>query len=151
MEKRLPLWSYKEGDPPLFHTGPMNDIYSVEGQLIDELTSADSPFLARHPDEALAFFLPVSIVNIVCFVYRPYTNYSRDSLQNIVKDYITLVAGRYPYFNRSSGVDHFLVSCHDWAPGVSAPIPSFLRISSEFSAMPTHRRDFNRLERISTG
>lgn len=114
MEKRFRVWTYKEGEPPLFHKGPMADIYCIEGHLIDELESGKSPFSARHPDEALAFFLPVSILNIIVFVYRPYTNFSRSRLQNIVKDYIDTVSARYPYWNRSSGADHFLVSCHDW-------------------------------------
>lgn len=114
MEKRFRVWTYKEGDLPLFHKGPMNDIYSIEGQFIDELGSSKSPFSASSPDEAAAFFLPVSIVNIIRFVYRPYTNYSRDRLQNIVKDYINLVSSNHPYWNRTNGGDHFLISCHDW-------------------------------------
>lgn len=114
MQKRFRVWTYKEGDSPLFHNGPMNDIYSIEGQFIDELESGISPFLARSPDEALAFFLPVSVVNIIRYVYRPYTNYSRERLQHIVKDYIGIVSTRYPYWNRSNGADHFMISCHDW-------------------------------------
>lgn len=114
MERKFRVWTYKEGDLPLFHKGPMNDIYSIEGQLIDELESSKSPFMASSPGEATAFFLPVSIVNIIRFVYRPYTNYSRDRLQNIVKDYIDLVSTRHRYWNRTNGADHFLVSCHDW-------------------------------------
>ncbi|KAL5783089.1 hypothetical protein ACOSP7_008118 [Xanthoceras sorbifolium] len=132
MEKRFRVWPYKEGESPLFHKGPMTDIYSIEGQLIDELEGGKTPFLARNPNEALVYFVPVSIMNIIRYVYRPYTNYSRDRLQNIVKDYIGIVSSRYPYWNRSNGADHFLVSCHDWAPDVSAADPKlyqhFIRV-----------------------
>ena len=117
MQKRFKIWTYKEGEPPLFHHGPLNDIYSIEGQMITELNGGGDTkthFLARRPDEAHAFFVPVSIVAIIRYVYRPYTNYSRERLQNIVADYLRVVSERYPYWNRSSGADHFLVSCHDW-------------------------------------
>ncbi|GAB4854603.1 hypothetical protein Ancab_023185 [Ancistrocladus abbreviatus] len=125
MEKRFKVWTYKEGEPPLFHAGPMNDIYSIEGQIIDELDMAgNSPFAAHSPSEAFAFFLPVSIVSIIRYIYRPYTSYDRNLLQNVVADYIRLVAERHPYWNRSRGADHFLASCHDWAPDVSAAHPN---------------------------
>lgn len=114
MEKRFRVWVYKEGDTPIFHVGPVNDIYSSEGQIMDELESGKSPYLAKHPNEAISFFLPVSVVNIILYVYRPYTNYSRARLQNIFKDYIHLVSHRYPFWNRTTGADHFMLSCHDW-------------------------------------
>uniref|UniRef100_A0A7N0VLV8 Exostosin GT47 domain-containing protein n=1 Tax=Kalanchoe fedtschenkoi TaxID=63787 RepID=A0A7N0VLV8_KALFE len=127
MEKRFKVWSYKEGEPPLFHDGPLNDIYSIEGQFISELEAPGCPFRAQTPDNALAYFLPVSIVNIIRFVYRPYTTYSRHMLQNIVADYIRVLAQKYPYWNRSGGADHFLVSCHDWAPEISTHRPEVYR------------------------
>lgn len=114
MEKRFRIWPYKEGEPPLFYNGPVNDIYSIEGQFMDELSKMKSPFAAKDPNEAIAFYLPISVVNIVRYVYRPYTTYSRVRLQNIIEDYIGIMAKRYPYWNRTNGADHFLVSCHDW-------------------------------------
>ncbi|WCJ29996.1 Exostosin family protein [Euphorbia peplus] len=127
MEKRLKVWVYKEGDPPLVHNGPLHDIYGIEGQFIDEMESGKSHFIAAHPDEAHLFFLPISVVNIISFIYRPLVTYSRDQLQRLTTDYIRVVADKYPYWNRSNGADHFLLSCHDWAPDISNANPELYK------------------------
>lgn len=121
MEKRLKVWIYKEGEKPMVHDGPLNDIYGIEGQFIDEMECGNSHFMARHPDEAHLFLIPISVVKIVNVLYSPLITYSRDQLQRVVVDYIRVVADKYPYWNRSRGADHFLVSCHDW---VWRPNPS---------------------------
>ncbi|MBA0645753.1 hypothetical protein Goklo_013810 [Gossypium klotzschianum] len=117
MVKRLKVWTYREGEPPLVHNGPLNNIYAIEGQFMDEMESKENPFKARHPDQAHIFFLPLSVTGVVHYVYKPITtvrDYSRDRLQRLVTDYINTVAAKYPYWNRSRGADHFMVSCHDW-------------------------------------
>ncbi|XAR70995.1 Xylogalacturonan beta-1,3-xylosyltransferase [Bertholletia excelsa] len=132
MAKRFRVWTYNEGDPPLFHDGPVNNIYSTEGQLIDELGSGRSPFQASHPDDALAYFLPVSVAKIIRFVYKPRKSFSRVRLQNIVEDYVHAISHKHPYWNTSDGADHFFVSCHDWGPSVSMANPklykNFIRV-----------------------
>lgn len=117
MEKRLKVWVYREGEVPLFHLAPTKSIYSTEGHVMEELHR--SGMAASHPDEANAFFLPVSVSNIVHYLYEGKGDYDRGRLQRVVEDYVRVVANKYPYWNRSSGGDHFIVSCHDWGPFVT--------------------------------
>ncbi|KAI3714863.1 hypothetical protein L6452_21823 [Arctium lappa] len=120
MVNTFKIWTYKEGDIPLMHTGPMKNIYSVEGDFIQEMERKGNPMAANHPDEAHAFFIPISITNIVYYLYKPSEAFGfRERMQAIIEDYIGIIAERYPYWNRSNGADHFYVSCHDWGPFVS--------------------------------
>lgn len=117
MMKRFKVWTYGEGEQPLGHNGPLKDVYAIEGQFIDEIESYKSPFRACNPEEAHVFFLPISVANIVDYVYMPITtdaDFYRDRLQRIVMDYVKVVADKHPYWNRSNGADHFMLSCHDW-------------------------------------
>ncbi|CDY70248.1 BnaAnng33080D [Brassica napus] len=38
------------------------------------------------------------------------------NLIKYLKDYIDFISTKYPFWNRTSGADHFLAACHDWAP-----------------------------------
>lgn len=121
MQKRFKVWTYEEGEQPLVHNAPLNNIYAIEGQFMDEIESHKSPFRASHPEEAHVFFLPFSVVKIVAYVYMPITSiadFHRGRLQRIVMDYIKVIADKHPCWNRSKGADHFMLSCHDWVRSI---------------------------------
>ncbi|KAG0479991.1 hypothetical protein HPP92_010622 [Vanilla planifolia] len=129
MERRLKVWTYREGEPPLVHSGPGASIYAMEGHFISELEDRRNPFRARHPDEAQLFLLPFSVVNIVQYVYAPGVEDYWGPLKRVIADYVAVVSDKYPYWNRSLGADHFMVSCHDWAPHLSNANPDLYRNS----------------------
>ncbi|KAB1221223.1 hypothetical protein CJ030_MR2G020379 [Morella rubra] len=119
MEKKFKIFVYEEGEPPLFHNGPCRSIYSTEGNFIHGI-EMNSQFRTRDPEKAHMFFLPFSVTMLVRFVYV------RDShdfgpIKRTVTDYVNVIAGKYPYWNRSLAADHFMLSCHDWVSARRAP------------------------------
>ncbi|GLJ48789.1 hypothetical protein SUGI_1028850 [Cryptomeria japonica] len=121
MEKVFKIFVYREGERPLVHLGPCKDIYSIEGRFIDELELGNS-ILTSNPEEAHVYFLPFSVVMMVSHIYKPKT-YDLTPMKRFVSDYIDVISKKYPFWNRSLGADHFILSCHDWAPETSMVNP----------------------------
>ncbi|KAK9127616.1 hypothetical protein Syun_016413 [Stephania yunnanensis] len=127
MEKLFNVFIYEEGEPPLFHNGPCKSIYSMEGNFIN-LMEIEPRFRTRDPEKAHVFLLPFSVAMMVKFMYEPD---SRDAsfIKHIVLDYVDLISTKYPFWNRSLGSDHFMLSCHDWGPLASSYSPYLLKNS----------------------
>ncbi|XWS47283.1 hypothetical protein CRYUN_Cryun14cG0139200 [Craigia yunnanensis] len=121
MEKLFKIYVYQEGEPPIFHNGPCRSIYSSEGRFIHELEKGKF-YRTEDPDEALVYFLPFSVVMLVHYLYEPET-LNTDAIGRTVVDYIDVIASKHPYWNRSLGADHFMLSCHDWGPRASSYVP----------------------------
>ncbi|CAN0927289.1 Probable glycosyltransferase At5g03795 [Linum grandiflorum] len=118
MERVFRMYVYKEGEPPIFHDGPCRSIYSSEGRFIHEMEKGhvSNLYLTEDPEEALVYFLPFSVVRMVQYVYDADGSRDTDGIGRAVVDYIDVVSGKYPFWNRSRGADHFMLSCHDWGP-----------------------------------
>lgn len=114
MEKRFKIWTYKEGEPPIMHGGPEASIYAIEGHFMSEMEDKRNPYAAKNPNEAHVFLFPFSVANIVRYLYKDGLLNFWDILRSPISDYITVISNKYPFWNRSLGADHFMVSCHDW-------------------------------------
>ncbi|KAF6153865.1 hypothetical protein GIB67_001098 [Kingdonia uniflora] len=121
MEKLFKIYVYEEGDPPMFHNGPCRSIYSTEGRFIHQM-EMEKHFRTKDPDKAHVYFLPFSVVMMVAYLYDAKHHDVKHIGQTVV-DYVNVIAGKYPYWNRSLGADHFMLSCHDWGPSTSSHVP----------------------------
>ncbi|KVH99944.1 Exostosin-like protein, partial [Cynara cardunculus var. scolymus] len=128
MEKQFKVFVYEEGEPPIFHNGPCKNIYAMEGNFIYHMET--TKFRTKTPEKAHVFFLPMSAAMMVRFIFErdPNVDHWRPMKQT-VKDYVDLVAGKYPFWNRSLGADHFTVACHDWGPELSKAVPYLFKNS----------------------
>ncbi|KAI4347904.1 hypothetical protein L6164_008679 [Bauhinia variegata] len=114
MERLFKIFVYEEGEPPLFHFGPCKNIYSMEGVFIN-LMEINTQFRTQNPEEAHVYFLPFSVVMILEHLFHPVIR-DKAVLGRTIGDYVQIISERYPYWNRSHGADHFILSCHDWGP-----------------------------------
>jgi len=69
-------------------------------------------FRTKDPEKAHVFFLPFSVITNLRYGYEKVSQDS-SAQRNTVTDYVSVIAARYPYWNRSLGADHFTLSCHD--------------------------------------
>lgn len=66
-----------------------------------------SHFITHDPTEADLFFLPFSIARL-----RHDSRVNVGGIQDFIKEYISNISQKYPYWNRTNGADHFYVACH---------------------------------------
>ncbi|KAG9141241.1 hypothetical protein Leryth_001720 [Lithospermum erythrorhizon] len=147
MENRFKIYIYKEGEMPMFHTGPCTSIYTTEGRFIHEMERGNL-YTTENPEEALVYFLPFSVVYMVKYLYEPGAHHFHPMGRAIV-DYINLISQRHPYWNRSLGADHFMVSCHDWGPYTSAYVPELYNNSIRVLCNANTSEGFNPLKDAS--
>lgn len=114
MERRLKVYVYQEGELPIVHDGPCKDIYTTEGRFIQEMEQGkQSKFRTRDPNLAHLFFMPFSVTWMVKYLYAPHS-YNLTPLRDFVSDYIRVISTKHPFWNKTLGADHFMLSCHDW-------------------------------------
>lgn len=112
MELLLKVYIYKEGDRPIFHEPHLLGIYSSEGWFM-RLMEENPYFVTTDPEKAHLFYLPYSSRQLQMAVYVPGSHNLRP-LSEFLRDYVNMLAAKYPFWNRTHGTDHFLVACHDW-------------------------------------
>ncbi|XVE54218.1 hypothetical protein DITRI_Ditri03aG0062900 [Diplodiscus trichospermus] len=125
MEQTLKVYIYKEGVKPIFHQPMMRGIYASEGWFM-KLIEGNKKFVVRDPRKAHLFYLPFSSTMLRTALHGQDFQNIQD-LQKHLKNYVELIAGKYSFWNRTGGADHFLVACHDWALRLTKHMRNCLR------------------------
>ncbi|KAJ1409840.1 Exostosin-like [Sesbania bispinosa] len=114
MEKMLKVYIYQDGDRPIFHEPLLDGIYASEGWFMKSMEE-NKQFVTGDPGKAHLFYIPFSsrLLQLTLYVRN---SHRRSNLIEYMKKYVDMIAGKYPFWNRTSGADHFVVACHDWAP-----------------------------------
>ncbi|XP_059657596.1 probable glycosyltransferase At5g03795 [Cornus florida] len=114
MELILKVYIYKEGARPIFHQPYLKGIYSSEGWFM-KLMAENRQFVTRDPEKAHLFYLSYSARQLEKALYVP-NSHNMKPLSYFLRDYVNMIAAKYPFWNRTHGSNHFLVACHDWGP-----------------------------------
>ncbi|MQL97890.1 hypothetical protein Taro_030584 [Colocasia esculenta] len=114
MERTLKVFVYKEGKKPVFHQPIMKGIYASEGWFMKHM-EGNRRFVVKDPRKAHLFYMPFSSRFLQFAVYVR-GSHNRTNLREYLRNYVDVIAAKYPFWNRTGGADHFLVACHDWAP-----------------------------------
>ncbi|KGN50275.1 probable glycosyltransferase At5g03795 [Cucumis sativus] len=114
MELILKVYIYRDGSRPIFHTPHLRGIYASEGWFM-KLMEENRQFVTKDPEKAHLFYLAYSSRQLQTALYVP-DSHNMKPLSIYLRDHVNWIAGKYPYWNRTHGYDHFLVACHDWGP-----------------------------------
>ncbi|KAL3497337.1 hypothetical protein ACH5RR_040069 [Cinchona calisaya] len=148
MEKRFKVHVYEEGELPIVHYGPCKNIYSSEGRFILEMEHGSNRFRTRDPYSAHVHFMPFSVTLMVKYLYKPNT-YDVTPLKDFTSDYVKVISTKYPFWNRTQGADHFMLSCHDWGPHASMGNPYLYNTSIRVLCNANSSEGFNPRKDVS--
>ncbi|KAK3040949.1 hypothetical protein RJ639_028823 [Escallonia herrerae] len=148
MERRFKVYVYEEGDLPIVHDGPCKDIYTTEGRFIHEMEHGGSRFRTRDAHKAHVYFMPFSVTWMVKYLYKP-LSYNLTPLKNFVLDYARVISTKHPFWNRTQGADHFMLSCHDWGPHASEGDPFVYNTSIRVLCNANSSEGFNPQKDVS--
>lgn len=112
MESILKVYIYQDGSKPIFHRPELKGIYASEGWFM-KLMEDNKNFIVKDPNKAHLFYLPYSAHRLEQALYVPNSHNFRP-LMIFLRKYVNMISGKYPFWNRTRGADHFLVACHDW-------------------------------------
>ncbi|XP_020547737.1 probable glycosyltransferase At5g03795 isoform X1 [Sesamum indicum] len=114
MERILKVYIYGEGERPIFHQPELRGIYASEGWFM-KLMEENRQFVTKDPKKAHLFYLPYSARQLQKALYVR-NSHNMKPLSIFLRNYVNMLAAKYPFWNRTHGSDHFLVACHDWGP-----------------------------------
>ncbi|XLU25465.1 hypothetical protein S245_061531 [Arachis hypogaea] len=77
-----------------------------------KLMEGNKRFVEKDPRRAHLFYLPFSSQKLRIILAEQKLNGKQ--MEQYLERYVHLIAGRYRFWNRTGGADHFLVACHDW-------------------------------------
>ncbi|EHA8592553.1 putative glycosyltransferase [Cocos nucifera] len=132
MERKFKVFIYPDGDPNTYYQTPrkLTGKYASEGYFFQNIR--ESRFLTDDPDQADLFFIPIS----------PHKmrgkGISYENMTMIVQNYVEGLISKYPYWNRTLGVDHFLVTCHDVGVRAFEGLPFLVKNSIRVVCSPSY-------------
>ncbi|CAA0809731.1 Exostosin family protein [Striga hermonthica] len=115
MEREFKVYMYPEynyGGPAIPST--ISGKYASEAYFFKNIK--ESAFLTNDPDQAHLFFIPISCHRL----HQKVLSY--DKMGSIVQEYVKGLAQRYPYWNRTLGTDHFVLTCHEIGVGATKKV-----------------------------
>jgi len=112
MERMLKIYTYKDGEKPIFHQPKLRGLYAAEGWFM-KLLARSKHFSVRDPKRAHLFYLPFSSEILRSTLYGE-DSHSMKNLERYLTDYVNLIKKKYRFWNGTGGADHFFVACHDW-------------------------------------
>ncbi len=62
---------------------------------------------------------------MVQYLYDP-DSHDMGPIGSTIADYVNVIAKTHPFWNRSFGADHVMLSCHDWVSNPHSISPFFL-------------------------
>ncbi|GLT98009.1 hypothetical protein SLE2022_155440 [Rubroshorea leprosula] len=132
MMREFRVFVYPEGNPRTFFHTPKNLIRQYASEAYFFRNMEQSPLRTMNPDEADMFFIPISVQKM------SEKRLSLMDMRKVVRKYIKGISSKYPYWNNTSGADHFFVSCHQMALKVTQGVPDLVKRAVRVVCYPDH-------------